>query len=335
MPPSGSWNDKISDIVFAGTRLPEEFTIGLAEPQTEVSVWLHGMGAPRDVTLRQTTACTAPLTICIAFHAGELPGELAGRGAVLKFCERAGSRVLGEIRLRFAEAVAIGGSEFAFFEVRGSSNYCLPRLRLWAHYAVQARAQWRRNDPADIRMTLVEQRAAMVTFTRPHFLRLVSVGDRRDGNIFPMNLMSDLGNGYWGLALREQRRASHLVKCAGRIAVSGIPTSRCPVAFRLVENHKKDSIDWAGLPFETSESAEFGIPVPRFATRVREMQIEKDFRLGSHVFFIARVISEDVRAEEEQACVVHGFYQFCRVRGERERLKMALAEDALHKGGRS
>jgi hypothetical protein len=334
MSPSGRWHNKLNKILFGSTRLPEEFTIGLQEPQQEVSLVLHGVGAPRDVTLRQSTACTAPLTVCIAFHQGERPGPRDYRRAVLKFCERSGNRVLGEIRLRFTQSVAIGGAEFALFQVRSSSNFCLPKFRLWAHYALQARAHWKRNDPLDIRMKLLEQRAAMVTFIRPHFLCLVSVGDRRDGNIFPMNLMGDLGNGYWGLALREQRRASHAVKRAGRIAVSSTPISRCAVTFQLVNNHKKDSIDWAQLPFETMESTNFRIPVPSFAARVREMQIEKEIRIGSHTFFIAQVISDERRTDENQACVVHGFYQSYRVKGDPERLSASLAADSCHKNGR-
>lgn len=334
MSPSKRWLDALNKIVFGSTRLPEEFTIGLKEPQSEISLFLHGVGAPFDVTLRQSTACTAPLTICIAFHSGESPGPRAYRRAVLKFCERIGQRVLGEIRLRFTQSVAIGTSEFALFEVRGSSNFCLPKRWLWAHYALQARSNWQRNDPLDIRMKLLEQRAAMVTFVRPHFLCLVSVGDRSNGNVFPMNLMGDLGNGYWGLALREQRRASQVVKRSRRIAVSGIPISRCAVAFQLVNNHKKDSIDWAQLPFETTDSTNFRIPVPSFATRVREMQIEKELRLGSHTFFIAKVASDERRTDENQACVVHGFYESYRVKGNSEGLSEALAADSWNKNGR-
>lgn len=324
----------IHEMVFGGTRLPEEFTVGLTEPQAEISLWLHSVGKPRDVTLRHSTACTAPLTLCIAFHPGDLPGPADSQHAVLKFCESDGSRrVLGEIRLKFSELISAGASEFRLFQVRGSTNHCLPRLRLWAHYLLQARSQWRRNDPPDIRMTLLEQRASMVTFIRPHFLRLVSLGDEKDGNIFPMNLMGDLGNGYFGLALREQRRVAHLVERAGRIAVSSIPVSRCPELFQLVDNHKKDSIDWSQLSFKTKESMTFGIPIPGFATRVREMQIERAHKLGSHRFFIARVVSDATHEVGAQACVVHGFYQFWRLQGHKGRLLASVAEDAMNKRG--
>lgn len=76
----------IKKAVFGDTLIPQEFTIGLADPQAEVSVWLHGAGAPRDVTRCHSTACLSPLTICIASD-----GEQT-RNGTLKFLERGGDQ---------------------------------------------------------------------------------------------------------------------------------------------------------------------------------------------------------------------------------------------------
>jgi hypothetical protein len=331
----GQCRRTIRKIAFGDTLLPPEFTTGMAEPQSEIAVWLHGTGTPRDVTGFHTTACTAPLIICVGCEEGQKPDEKRLTRASLKFRERGGrQRILGEIPLRFHRTISIGATAFILFMVRGSRNYCLPKMRLWAHYLLQAYAQWRRTDPSDIKMSLLEQRAASVTFIRPHPLCLVSVGDRTNGNIFPMNLMGDLGNGYFGFALREERLAAHLVERAGRITVSALPLTRCSLPWLLAINHRKESIDWKELPFETRPSATFRIPVPDFAVRVREMQIEKvTGKMGSHRFFIARTVSDEICSGELQACVVHGFYQFWRLKGDSARLKASLAEDTLNKQG--
>src|SRR6266849_4844023 len=106
----------LKKVAFGDTLLPQEFTIGLAEPQTEISVWLHGIGMPRDVTGCHTTACAAPLTVCVALDEGHRLTEKDLGKAVLKFCERGGRRrVLGEIRLSFKTAISIGPSEFVLF----------------------------------------------------------------------------------------------------------------------------------------------------------------------------------------------------------------------------
>lgn len=56
-------------------------------------------------------------------------------------------------------------------------------------------------------------------------------------------------------------------------------------------------------------SAAFRLPVPWFASRVVEMQIEKLHNLGSHTFFAARVIRDERCGRGQQFFMVHGVYQ--------------------------
>jgi hypothetical protein len=182
-------------------------------------------------------------------------------------------------------------------------------------------------------MTLVEQRAAAVTFIRLHPLCLVSVGNRSNGNIFTMNLMGDLGNGYFGFDLRDRRVVADLVERSGRIAASGIPLARCALAFQFAANYKKECVDWEGLPFATVPSAVFGIPVPDFATTVKQLELVKVHRIGSHRLFIARIIHDEIQAGGPQACTVHGFYPFWRTKGDRAKLRASVAEDLVRKRG--
>jgi flavin reductase (DIM6/NTAB) family NADH-FMN oxidoreductase RutF len=319
-------------IVFGDTLVPEEFTIGMEDPRAEVSVWLQAGDSSWDVTARHTTACTSPLILCAAVDEKWKVAEDSLRRAVLQYRDCAQGKVLGEIRLLLNDIILLGAHRFALFKVRGSSNHCLPRIRLWAHYLRNAHAQLGRNDPPDIRMSPIEQRAAIVTFIRAHPLFLVSVGDRAKGNIFTMNLAGDLGNGYVGFALRNQRIVADLVERARRVAISGLPIQHCPLAFQLAANYKVESIDWAALPFGTVTSTGLGIPVPDFAAGVREVEIVKVERVGGHRFFIARIIHEVRAATGLRACVVHGFYQFWRTKGDRAKLRASVAADSIHKG---
>ena len=182
-------------------------------------------------------------------------------------------------------------------------------------------------------MTLLEERAACVTFIRPHFLYLASLGDPSAGNMFPMNLVGELAGGHIGFALREQRAAAHLVERAGRIALSGVPLEQCPFVFRLAVNHRKERIDWDELPFATKPSSTCGIPIPAFATRVRELSVEAVRQIGSHRFFVGKIISDETHRREQQACVIHGFYQHWRLRGQPKELAASVAEDRVHKRG--
>jgi len=324
----------VKTLVLGETLLPEEFTIGLAEPQTEISVWLHGLEAPVDVTHRHCTACSAPFTICVALDEVRWPTGKHLPSLTLKYCARdPQQRVLGEIGLTWKTTVCVAGAEMLLFEARGSANYCLPKRYLYSHNLMQAYSHWRSNDTFEIKMSLLEKRAAIVTFIRPHLVSLVSLADEAGGNIFPMNLMGELGSGRFGFGLRDSRLASHLVEGAGRIAVSSVPLTQAPVAYRLAANHRKASIDWDQLPFATRMSSTFKIPVPDFALRVRELEVEKIHKIGSHTLFVARVVGDESFGPGPALHVIHGFYQARRLQGRRAELAASVAEDSLNKRG--
>jgi flavin reductase (DIM6/NTAB) family NADH-FMN oxidoreductase RutF len=165
----------------------------------------------------------------------------------------------------------------------------------------------------------------------------VSLGDLKDGNIFPMNLCGDLGNGYFGFALRTERVASSCVERAGRVALSSLPESQGNMAYRLANNHKQESVDWETVPFATRLSKALQIPVPVFALSVKELEIESSFAAGSHRFFIARLNEEEQVHDGPAFCSIHGFYQYWRLKDREDRARertRSLVGDAFHKRGR-
>ena len=326
----------LQKILFGDTLLPQEFFLGLPEPQKEIAVWLHGLGSrpPLDVTSRHLMACASPLTVGIAFDQRERPGEKDIEYLTLKYCERNGQeQVLGEISLKPTKIISEDGLDLALFEVRGSVNHCLPKARLWAHYLLHAYSQWRKTDTSGMEMSLLERRAAMVMFIRPHPVSLVSLADETGGNIFPMNLMGDLGNEYFAFALKDSRRAAHLVERTRRIALSSIPLSQAPLAYQLAINHTKERIEWDELPFATNVSTKFSIPVPVFAQRVREVDVMKVHYIGSHVLFVARIVHDETFSNSLGLSVIHGFYQAWRLNGHSVELQASRVEDSIYKNG--
>lgn len=324
--------DAIQKIIFGDTLLPQEFSLGLPEPQNEVAVWLHGMGEPLDVTWQHTMACADPFTICIRFSATQKPIKGKLERLSLKFCERNNPRrVLGEIGLKLARTLPALNSELVLFEARSSANYCLPKMRLAAHYLLHAYLQRKSTKTSEMKMSFLERRAAMVMFIRPHPVSLGTVSGEEGENIFPMNIMGDLGVGYIGFALKNSKMAAPVVKDTGRIALSNLPMPQAPLAFQLATNHTKRSIDLTQLPFATRMSRIFKLPVPTFAERVREVEIESVHPIGSHIFFVARILHDEKTADSVGLNVIHGFYQSLRLKGQRLELGTALAEDKKNK----
>jgi flavin reductase (DIM6/NTAB) family NADH-FMN oxidoreductase RutF len=124
-----------------------------------------------------------------------------------------------------------------------------------------------------------------------------------------MNLMGPLGNGYFGFALNSRRRAASLVERAGRLALSSVPFDQALVSRQLGKNHRQEDVNWNELPFPVMPSAALGIPVPAFASRVREMEIEAARKLGSHTLFVARIIRDERWSDGPQFYMIHGLYE--------------------------
>ncbi|HXC97493.1 MAG TPA: hypothetical protein VNU92_17470 [Edaphobacter sp.] len=324
----------IKKLVFGNTLFPQEFFIGLNEPQEEITVWLHGMGQPIDVTSHHSMACAAPLTLCIAFERKYGVNKHKHASLSLKFCMRdEPKRVLGEISLKWMEQILVNGMELSLFQIRSSSNHCLSKIRLGFHYLLHSYMQLGRHNTPDMKMSFLERRAAMVWFICPRPVVLVSLCDGFLGNIFPMNIMGDLGNGYFAFALKDSRRAAHLVERIGRIAVSSLPMSQASLAYKLAVNHTKDFIDWEELPFATKMSPILNVPVPIFAQRVREMEVVRVSGIGSHNFFVARILSDETIASEPVLSVIHGFYQALRLKIRTAEMPASLEEDYFAKRG--
>ncbi len=312
----------VRQVLLGADTFPQQCIVGMREPQSEIAVELHGAGATLDVTESHMLACAAPFTIAIGMTPGLKQQVAAARRLSLQLSERGGTRrLLGKLELRLGFVYSVGSRAVCCFSVAGCTNRCVPRVRLWGNYLHWAYVRWRR--PPDVRITARDGRAMAVFFICPRPVVLVSAG----GNIFPMNLMGDLGGGVFGFALNRTRTAASVVKHAGRIAISTVPVEQAATARALGGNHWRESIDWSALPFATEPSAAFGIRVPSFAVNVREIEISEAHDLGSHTFFIARIVHDQKRATSDQFFMIHGLYQAWRHK--HLRLHAAASECAM------
>jgi hypothetical protein len=305
-------------LAFGSWNLPQFCNVGLADPQSEVSVWLHGIGAPRDVTGNNVAVAARPFTIGIVIDGKWDQAEIQRSQPSLKFHERGGeNRLLGEIGLRLLEAIPVGSERLYLFEAETSQNHCLSRSVLWRRYLQYSYDRWRsarRSNASDIRMVARDVHSLFVFYICPRPVFLISVMDGDIGNIFPMDLTGPIGARYFSLALHSTGPAL-LMERSRRIAVSSIPVEQTSLAFQLGKNHKKPFVDWDQIPFATTSSATFGLPVPKFSLRVREMQIEAVRTMGSHKMFLARTIGDQRWADGLQMFQIHGFYQAWKQQG--------------------
>lgn len=192
-----------------GPPIPQFCTVGLKQPQSEVRVWLCGLGAALDVTDCNVIVAARPFTVGIGLE--HVPDEAIVKRAplFLGFSDRSGDmRLLGEIKLSYAEMIRIGDRVLCLFRTSRSTNNCLPRTVVWRRYLDFARQQRRvakGPTPPETRMIISELFALSTFYICPRPVVLVSVVDGDRGNIFPMDL---IGPCWWpmlhsGVALHQ------------------------------------------------------------------------------------------------------------------------------------
>jgi flavin reductase (DIM6/NTAB) family NADH-FMN oxidoreductase RutF len=294
-----------------GPPIPQFCTVGLKYPQSEVRVWLRGLGEPLEVTDRNVIVAARPFTVGIGLE--HLPdAAIKGAPLFLGFSDRSGdTRLLGEIQLRYVETIRIGDRVLCLLRASRSTNRCLPRSVVWRRYldfARQQRRVARGPNPPETQMIIREFFALATFYICPRPVVLVSVVDGDAGNIFPMDLIGPIGGQHFTLALHCTSTAVPLLERSRRVALSGVPVEQISIAYALGQNHKKTDFGWNQVSFDLTISPAFGLPIPAFALSVREMEIEEVRALGSHKLFICRTEASHSLSPGLQLSFVQGFY---------------------------
>ena len=259
------------------------------------------------------------------------------RGLSLRFRQRDGNRrLLGTIGLKYSGlSIPTSGPVLYFFQVSSVRSYCLPRVHLWMFYLQFSYRNWRHPLPANtISLSFLEMRAMEVFFICPRPIGLASAQENSRGKYVSPECDGVTGRrlpGFWAqgcqIAFTSGRpHQAHRVRT--------IPMQHGDLGYKLGPNHsKKNGIDSSDLPFATSPSPKFGIPIPAFAFRVREMEVELARTLGSHIFFVGRVVGDERFSEGVEWCVTHGHYQTWRLKSRPGEIESSIAEDARVKLG--
>lgn len=277
--------------------LPRYGPLGLHDPQEDVQVWLRSRDNSRDVTRNNVIAALRPLTLGVMFHQGQSPQ--LGTTELTLAMEKCGEtrHVLGSIHLRAVGSIALDQHVLCLFETPGYENFCASAVGLRIHdYLVRRRAAaTQRKNPHNFQMTDTDLHCSFVFYMCPRPVVLVTVEHEGRGNMFPMDLIGPTDSPWFTMALRRTSPAVGLMQQSGRMALTSIPLTCRDVVYRLGRHHSELSIDWSTLPFRTTASRLFGLPVHEDAIRVREVQVREFHDVGSHVLFVTSIESDTLR----------------------------------------
>lgn len=294
--------------------VPHECVLGSLDPQRQVRVLLRTPGAVIDVTDRHTLASATPFRLAIGLVTPEQvkPGD---RFSLQFLSWDVGENLLAEMSIE-CEGAWEGAPHIALFRALAFRNHCLPFWDFWRQRAFFTYRNWRRKGTAvpETAPTPFEFHCVTTLFVCPRPVMLVSVRQGSRYNMFPMNLAGSAPDGHFLFALNRHRKAAPLVREAGRLALCSVPVEQAAEVRALGGNHRLDSIAEDSLRFPLRRSPSYGLPVPAFSTRLREVEVLATRDLGSHEFFVGKVTHEERWEQRAEFFMIHGFYEIWRRR---------------------
>jgi|GEM_PF-349556 len=300
--------------------IPQWVAVAIRPPQQQASIWLRGIQAARtfalDVTRNATVTALRPLTfgLCLANHVSQ--NQLGETSPVLVIRDgRLDGRILGQVKLRYTRSLDASAGRIDLFEVAKSRNYCLPWLRLQLHYLNEWRVgrMAKRNKGSqqgyNFSMPPRDLHSLFVFYTCPRPVVFVSVSHEGQSNLFPMDLIGPTDSPYFLMALRRTSPAVQLMQRSRRLALADVPAGYRDIAYDLGQHHKNTSINVEALPFETTLSPTWSLPVAKAALGIREVEVETTESIGSHELFVTRIVHEAHWHDGPQLFHVPGLYQ--------------------------
>lgn len=293
------WKDWVRPFVAP---LPQWSTVAMAPPQHAVVASMRWDGGVEDVTTDHTVASLKPLVIATSMDAGMLP--------VIEYRDRISGKLIGILRLVRMVPIDVAGTSLMLYRVTAGGHHCLgwPR-RDWNRW-LQNRLMRRQPSSQHALMTPASVQQLMIAYLCPRPVVLVSVDSPGHQNMFPMDLIGPLSrSGLYSLALRNTNVSARIMRETGRVALSCVPAAMKATIYRLAEHHKRPLTGWSALPFPVRPSRERGIPTVAAALGTHELDILHSQDIGSHIFFVGRLSSDEHIAEGPQLHHTPGYHQ--------------------------
>lgn len=293
------WKDWIRPIVRP---LPQWSTVAVVAPQQVVIATLRWDGRSVDVTADHTVASLQPLVIATSVDAGPSP--------LIEYSDSITGKLLGVLHLAQAETILVDETSVNLYNVTAGDHRCLGWPRRPWNARLQNRSMLKNRAPHQMAMDTAAVQQLMVAYLCPRPVILASVDTSDHRNIFPMDLIGPLrGSGLFSLALRSTNVSEPVMREAHRVALSNMPAAMKALVYKLSEHHKQAPSDWHALSFPLRPSRKFDIPAAAGALRVQELDIVHSREIGSHTFFLGRIVSDEHMAEGAQLHHTAGFHQ--------------------------
>ena len=250
-------------------------------------VWLEFDGKVVDVSQSHWLLCIEPLVF----------GVWIGQGRTMD----------GVYRLRFADAALVtldlihrveeAEGVLLLLRVRHSRLFQLDPIRRWLlYYRYYSRDG----------LTYQRFRGFVSAYSYPRRVRLVSFRDEDHYNIFPMDLLGEVGGDRYVFGLRHTNRTQQRIVKSGKIVVSEVPAAYEDIVYKLGKHHSDSPPAPGELPFKVKCTQGFKFYYPDFVYNYKEIQIRETFDMGSHLLMWGDIVQRvQVNEGEEHSYLIH------------------------------
>jgi flavin reductase (DIM6/NTAB) family NADH-FMN oxidoreductase RutF len=286
----------IDKILFNG-KVPVQYpAISIPAGEVKEKVFLLISGETIDVTLQHCIVCQTPFIIAVWHPLPQVPDPEVK--VVMQIRNQSG--VVARMEL-IKNSMIEPDSGITLFEIRDAKNVALNFIQ---------KSILRRKFNKKSNLTPLESEIYGALYAYPRGIILVSYKDENYYNIFPMDFQ-----GYYSekklyiLGLRITNITLQKILAQKKIVISDTDNAKLETIYNLGRHHSSVPPNIEDLGFDTIPSALFGFPVPAFARSYKELSIINNYRLGSHMMLVGKLLNHYQVAESTASIHhIHGYH---------------------------
>ena len=148
-----------------------------------------------------------------------------------------------------------------------------------------------------------------IAYSIPREIKLITLGNENDFNVFPTDLHGRAGNVEYIISLRHDKKACAQVMETGKLALWTVNAKHVAEIYALGKNHSRDLSAKENHSFTTNQSPLFHFPEPFGAINCEELELQKTIAdIGIHRILLFKSNSGSANSDPKRLVHLHRSY---------------------------
>jgi hypothetical protein len=147
-------------------------------------------------------------------------------------------------------------------------------------------------------------KSLVCAYSYPRKVRIVSYTNPDYYNIFPMDLLGEVGSNRFAFGLRHSNKSLSKIIDDKRIVASEVSSAYKQTIYQLGTHHGSSPPALMDLPFLTMQSEQWSFHIPEWVLGYKEIKIKKVINLGSHMLLWG-IYDKEVQLKKSEPNLYH------------------------------